>query len=122
MEYQVWARMYSRRKGKHSTPSSAELHVLLWLFLHVNEWESHNLMMEDQMCDVLCDFLYLEALLFLFTGCARDWDGLTCWPRATFGEVVKIPCPRFFEEFTSTHGKIFFLFFLSLFLNYYYFK
>ncbi|XP_014125623.3 vasoactive intestinal polypeptide receptor 1 isoform X1 [Zonotrichia albicollis] len=37
-------------------------------------------------------------------GCARDWDGLTCWPRATFGEVVKIPCPRFFEEFTSTHG------------------
>lgn len=73
-------------------------------------------MMEDQMCDVLCDFLYLEALLFLFTGCARDWDGLTCWPRATFGEVVKIPCPRFFEEFTSTHGKICFPILLILVL------
>ncbi|NWH50726.1 VIPR protein, partial [Fregata magnificens] len=37
-------------------------------------------------------------------GCARDWDGLTCWPRATFGEVVKVPCPRFFEEITNIHG------------------
>ncbi|NXU30749.1 VIPR1 protein, partial [Thalassarche chlororhynchos] len=37
-------------------------------------------------------------------GCTRDWDGLTCWPRATFGEVVKVPCPRFFEEITNIHG------------------
>ncbi|XP_075273611.1 vasoactive intestinal polypeptide receptor 1 [Opisthocomus hoazin] len=37
-------------------------------------------------------------------GCSRDWDGLTCWPRAAFGEVVKVPCPRFFEEITNFHG------------------
>ncbi|XP_010001537.1 PREDICTED: vasoactive intestinal polypeptide receptor 1-like [Chaetura pelagica] len=37
-------------------------------------------------------------------GCSRDWDGLTCWPGATFGEVVKVPCPRFFEEITNIHG------------------
>lgn len=62
--------------------------------------------MEDHLCDVLCVYLYIEALFF--SGCARDWDGLTCWPRATFGEVVKVPCPRFFEEITNIHGKTFF--------------
>ncbi|NXJ07082.1 VIPR protein, partial [Odontophorus gujanensis] len=46
-------------------------------------------------------------------GCTRDWDGLSCWPRAALGEIVKIPCPRFFEEITNIHGKIFFIFFLS---------
>uniref|UniRef100_A0A669QKW0 Growth hormone-releasing hormone receptor n=2 Tax=Phasianus colchicus TaxID=9054 RepID=A0A669QKW0_PHACC len=37
-------------------------------------------------------------------GCARDWDGLSCWPRAALGEIVKIPCPRFFLEITNIHG------------------
>ncbi|KAM8810454.1 vasoactive intestinal polypeptide receptor 1-like [Eudromia elegans] len=41
-----------------------------------------------------------------FKGCPRDWDGLSCWPRATFGEVVKVPCPGFFEEITNIHGTL----------------
>ncbi|XP_025896837.1 vasoactive intestinal polypeptide receptor-like [Nothoprocta perdicaria] len=40
------------------------------------------------------------------TGCPRDWDGLSCWPRAAFGEVVKVPCPGFFEEITNIHGTL----------------
>ncbi|KAF7245728.1 Vasoactive intestinal polypeptide receptor [Varanus komodoensis] len=37
-------------------------------------------------------------------GCAGIWDGLSCWPKATFGEVVTLPCPGFFEEITKIHG------------------
>uniref|UniRef100_A0A8D2LI16 Growth hormone-releasing hormone receptor n=1 Tax=Varanus komodoensis TaxID=61221 RepID=A0A8D2LI16_VARKO len=39
-----------------------------------------------------------------FQGCAGIWDGLSCWPKATFGEVVTLPCPGFFEEITKIHG------------------
>lgn len=56
----------------------------------------------------------LRIIFFFFPGCARDWDGLSCWPRAAVGEIVKIPCPRFFEEITNIHGKTFFIFLLSL--------
>uniref|UniRef100_A0A8D0G668 Vasoactive intestinal polypeptide receptor 1 n=1 Tax=Sphenodon punctatus TaxID=8508 RepID=A0A8D0G668_SPHPU len=37
-------------------------------------------------------------------GCPEDWDGLSCWPKATFGEVVTLACPVFFEEITNRHG------------------
>uniref|UniRef100_A0A8C0JAC5 Vasoactive intestinal polypeptide receptor 1 n=1 Tax=Chelonoidis abingdonii TaxID=106734 RepID=A0A8C0JAC5_CHEAB len=43
--------------------------------------------------------------LFFFPGCPGDWDGLSCWPKATFGEVVKVACPGFFEEITNIQGK-----------------
>ncbi|XP_053215200.1 vasoactive intestinal polypeptide receptor 1-like [Podarcis raffonei] len=45
-----------------------------------------------------------ETLLPDFKGCSGVWDGLSCWPKATFGETVTLACPGFFEEITSTHG------------------
>ncbi|XP_019363474.1 PREDICTED: vasoactive intestinal polypeptide receptor 1-like [Gavialis gangeticus] len=45
-----------------------------------------------------------ESILPDFEGCPGDWDGLSCWPKATFGEVVKVACPGFFEEITNIHG------------------
>ncbi|CAM2105122.1 unnamed protein product [Caretta caretta] len=45
-----------------------------------------------------------EATLPILKGCPGDWDGLSCWPKATFGEVVKVACPGFFEEITNVHG------------------
>uniref|UniRef100_A0A8C0QR00 Vasoactive intestinal polypeptide receptor 1 n=1 Tax=Chelonoidis abingdonii TaxID=106734 RepID=A0A8C0QR00_CHEAB len=35
-----------------------------------------------------------EATLPNLKGCPGDWDGLSCWPKATFGEVVKVACPE----------------------------
>ncbi|XP_062972771.1 vasoactive intestinal polypeptide receptor 1-like [Elgaria multicarinata webbii] len=45
-----------------------------------------------------------ESAMVDFQGCAGIWDGLSCWPKATFGEVVTLPCPGFFEEITNIHG------------------
>ncbi|KAM6452954.1 vasoactive intestinal polypeptide receptor-like isoform 2-T2 [Liasis olivaceus] len=45
-----------------------------------------------------------QSLRLDFKGCAREWDGLSCWPEAEFGETVTQPCPGFFEQITSTHG------------------
>ncbi|KYO47031.1 vasoactive intestinal polypeptide receptor 1 isoform C [Alligator mississippiensis] len=45
-----------------------------------------------------------ESILSDFEGCPGDWDGLSCWPKAAFGEVVKVACPGFFEEITNIHG------------------
>ncbi|CAI5789169.1 vasoactive intestinal polypeptide receptor 1-like [Podarcis lilfordi] len=45
-----------------------------------------------------------ETLLPDFKGCSGVWDGLSCWPKATFGETVTLACPGFFEEITSIHG------------------
>ncbi|XP_008110432.1 vasoactive intestinal polypeptide receptor 1 [Anolis carolinensis] len=47
-----------------------------------------------------------ESLLPGFQGCSGIWDGLSCWPRAAFGEMVTVSCPGFFEEITNIHGFI----------------
>ncbi|XP_078234384.1 vasoactive intestinal polypeptide receptor 1 [Pogona vitticeps] len=45
-----------------------------------------------------------ESLVPGFEGCPGIWDGLSCWPKAMFGEVVMIPCPGFFQEITNIRG------------------
>ncbi|XP_075444089.1 vasoactive intestinal polypeptide receptor-like isoform X3 [Ascaphus truei] len=39
-------------------------------------------------------------------GCRRMWDNLTCWPSATMGETVVIPCPIFFNLFSNAQGNV----------------
>ncbi|XP_075778994.1 pituitary adenylate cyclase-activating polypeptide type I receptor-like isoform X2 [Pelodiscus sinensis] len=45
-----------------------------------------------------------KATLSSSKGCPVFWDGLSCWPKAAFEEVVKVACPVFFEEITNIHG------------------
>uniref|UniRef100_UPI0037E75E08 vasoactive intestinal polypeptide receptor-like n=1 Tax=Semicossyphus pulcher TaxID=241346 RepID=UPI0037E75E08 len=60
---------------------------------------------QNQMCDVEKEIdkerdVCLARIENKTTGCSRTWDKLTCWPSAEVGEVVTIPCPKYFIYFT----------------------
>ncbi|KAM3823307.1 vasoactive intestinal polypeptide receptor 2 [Vipera latastei] len=40
------------------------------------------------------------------TGCAGNWDNITCWRSAEIGETVTVPCPKIFSKFFSKQGNI----------------
>ncbi|KAF4800208.1 hypothetical protein TURU_046990 [Turdus rufiventris] len=40
------------------------------------------------------------------SGCRRQWDNITCWPDAQVGEVVVLPCPKYFRLLTSFQGNV----------------
>uniref|UniRef100_A0A667ZNZ7 Vasoactive intestinal peptide receptor 1a n=1 Tax=Myripristis murdjan TaxID=586833 RepID=A0A667ZNZ7_9TELE len=42
---------------------------------------------------------YMKFIAFLCS-CTGMWDRIACWPSASFGEVVTIPCPKYFFYFT----------------------
>lgn len=39
-----------------------------------------------------------------FSGCAGNWDNITCWRSAEIGETVTVPCPKIFSKFFSKQG------------------
>uniref|UniRef100_A0A8C5QXQ4 Vasoactive intestinal peptide receptor 1 n=1 Tax=Leptobrachium leishanense TaxID=445787 RepID=A0A8C5QXQ4_9ANUR len=39
-------------------------------------------------------------------GCGRMWDNITCWPPASEGETVILPCPSFFGYFSNERGNV----------------
>ncbi|KAM4605568.1 vasoactive intestinal polypeptide receptor-like [Polymixia lowei] len=59
-----------------------------------------------QMCDIMMEIererdLCLAQVENKTTGCSGMWDRIACWPSAIVGEVVTIPCPKYFFYFTS---------------------
>ncbi|KAG8443474.1 hypothetical protein GDO86_012029 [Hymenochirus boettgeri] len=38
--------------------------------------------------------------------CRRIWDNVTCWPSASVGETIVVPCPEFFRFFSKTPGNV----------------
>lgn len=49
--------------------------------------------------------LVLPAAFLFSPGCRRQWDNITCWPKAEVGEVVVRPCPKYFRFLTTFLGK-----------------
>ncbi|XP_029931310.1 vasoactive intestinal polypeptide receptor-like [Myripristis murdjan] len=57
------------------------------------------------MCDIMLEIererdTCLAQIENKTTGCTGMWDRIACWPSASFGEVVTIPCPKYFFYFT----------------------
>lgn len=42
------------------------------------------------------------------SGCAWEWDNLTCWQAASMGEIVVVNCPELFEFMSPEEGESFF--------------
>ncbi|KAG5268583.1 hypothetical protein AALO_G00214160 [Alosa alosa] len=62
-----------------------------------------------QMCDIVneitqererCESRLAENVT---SGCQGTWEMLACWPTASLGEVVTIPCPIYFSHFNNEH-------------------
>ncbi|KAM3850012.1 vasoactive intestinal polypeptide receptor-like [Diretmus argenteus] len=58
------------------------------------------------MCDIMMEIererdICLAQAENKTTGCSGMWDKIVCWPSADVGEVVTIPCPKYFFYFTS---------------------
>ncbi|KAJ8386153.1 hypothetical protein AAFF_G00176610 [Aldrovandia affinis] len=63
-----------------------------------------------QMCDVMLEIelarnqCMSQAESENFTsGCDGMWDIIICWPSASVGQVVTIPCPDYFKHFSNHH-------------------
>ncbi|XP_030053573.1 vasoactive intestinal polypeptide receptor 1 [Microcaecilia unicolor] len=39
-------------------------------------------------------------------GCRKMFDNITCWPSASIGQIVVIPCPTYFTFFSNVQGNI----------------
>ncbi|XP_032900514.1 vasoactive intestinal polypeptide receptor 2 isoform X1 [Amblyraja radiata] len=39
-------------------------------------------------------------------GCAGIWDNFTCWMPARISDTISVPCPKYFGDFSSDHGKV----------------
>ncbi|XP_019727414.1 vasoactive intestinal polypeptide receptor 1b [Hippocampus comes] len=62
-----------------------------------------------QMCDIVNE-IELErercensTSSNVTSGCQGMWDIVACWPLASVGEVVTIPCPAYFSYFSDQH-------------------
>ncbi|KAJ8337157.1 hypothetical protein SKAU_G00383770 [Synaphobranchus kaupii] len=63
-----------------------------------------------QMCDVVIEIERARNQCIsqaesenVTSGCGGMWDIITCWPPASVGEVVTIPCPAYFKYFSNQH-------------------
>uniref|UniRef100_A0A8C0GP60 Vasoactive intestinal peptide receptor 1 n=1 Tax=Chelonoidis abingdonii TaxID=106734 RepID=A0A8C0GP60_CHEAB len=54
----------------------------------------------SECCNMVISFSSLSE------GCGRMWDNITCWPSAAVGEVVVMPCPKYFIFFSSSLGNV----------------
>nr|XP_020504592.1 vasoactive intestinal polypeptide receptor-like isoform X1 [Labrus bergylta] len=64
---------------------------------------------QNQMCDMVKEIdkqrgMCLARIENKTTGCSGMWDKITCWPGAEVGEVVTIPCPKYFFYFSATRN------------------
>ncbi|XP_076018200.1 vasoactive intestinal polypeptide receptor-like isoform X2 [Genypterus blacodes] len=57
------------------------------------------------MCEIMMEIererdVCLSQIENKTTGCTGMWDRIACWPSADVGEVVTIPCPKYFFYFS----------------------
>lgn len=52
----------------------------------------------------------LFCVLCCPSGCAWEWDNLTCWQAASVGEIVVVSCPELFEFMSPGESEWFFLY------------
>ncbi|XP_076848838.1 vasoactive intestinal polypeptide receptor isoform X2 [Brachyhypopomus gauderio] len=67
-------------------------------------------MLSIQMCDIMKDLETekdecLAHLENITSDCDGEWD-LACWPSASAGQLVIIPCPNYFSHVTDQKGNI----------------
>uniref|UniRef100_A0AAR2L0Q4 G-protein coupled receptors family 2 profile 1 domain-containing protein n=1 Tax=Pygocentrus nattereri TaxID=42514 RepID=A0AAR2L0Q4_PYGNA len=57
-------------------------------------------------CIILAPMLMCLCKCFVFcpTGCAWEWDNLTCWQAASIGEIVVVNCPELFGFMSPEEG------------------
>lgn len=49
-------------------------------------------------------FEFLICLFIFFpSGCSGEWD-FACWPSASVGQLVTIPCPKYFTHVSDWEG------------------
>ncbi|XP_071759795.1 vasoactive intestinal polypeptide receptor-like [Centroberyx gerrardi] len=58
-----------------------------------------------QICEIVMEIererdMCLAQVENTTTGCSGMWDRIACWPSASVGEVVTIPCPKYFFYLT----------------------
>lgn len=41
----------------------------------------------------------------LFSGCVMEWDGVSCWPAASEGQIVSVLCPLLLLKPQTPPGK-----------------
>ncbi|XP_056149785.1 vasoactive intestinal polypeptide receptor-like [Lampris incognitus] len=59
-----------------------------------------------QNCDIMVEIekerdMCLAHIENKTTGCSGMWDRIACWPSASVGDVVTIPCPKYFFYVTG---------------------
>ncbi|XP_062843808.1 vasoactive intestinal polypeptide receptor [Trichomycterus rosablanca] len=67
-------------------------------------------MLSVQTCDIVIDlemerdecFAKLENVT---SGCSGEWD-VACWPSAAVGQLITIPCPKYFSHVSDKKGNI----------------
>lgn len=62
------------------------------------------------MCEVMWELEAekrecLSKLENITSGCTGEWD-VACWPSARIGELVTIPCPKYFSHVSDQRGNI----------------
>ncbi|KAK3534238.1 hypothetical protein QTP86_007037 [Hemibagrus guttatus] len=73
-------------------------------------------MLSVEMCDIRIDLEMerdecLAKLQNVTSGCSGEWD-FACWPSASVGQLVTIPCPKYFthvsdrEVFANIFGTV----------------
>ncbi|XP_026998625.1 vasoactive intestinal polypeptide receptor isoform X2 [Tachysurus fulvidraco] len=67
-------------------------------------------MLSVEMCDIIIDLEMerdecLAKLQNVTSGCSGKWD-FACWPSASVGQLVTIPCPKYFTHVSDREGNI----------------
>ncbi|XP_055058269.1 vasoactive intestinal polypeptide receptor isoform X2 [Misgurnus anguillicaudatus] len=78
--------------------------LILWLTCSLGP------MLSIQMCEVMWELEAekmecLSRLENITAGCPGEWD-IACWPSASAGEIVTIPCPKYFSHVSDQRGNI----------------
>ncbi|XP_022534801.2 vasoactive intestinal polypeptide receptor [Astyanax mexicanus] len=67
-------------------------------------------MLSAHMCDIVMDLEMerdecLAKLENVTSGCRGEWE-IACWPPASIGQLVTIPCPNYFSHISDQKGNI----------------